>query len=208
MKTILEAPEAERQQRLEMFNSLRNEIWSRQMSNSESYDRNLLSLATLFLGLSLTFLKDISCYPSTTYRFMLSSSWGLFALAVVCTIGSILTSQAGLNRRLEDAEQYYIEGSEDHFNKRNSYAVGTRYLNKMSAISFISAIVLTVWFVIINLPGGKMNSNDRLERGAPVPSIQKVPGQSPAAGVEIPTMQKVPQPSGGQPSSGEQSNKK
>ena len=185
-----------------MFNSLRDQIWSRQVSNAESYDRNLLSLSTAFLGLSLVFLKDINNYKSTICRPMLATSWGLFALAVVCTIGSILTSQAGLARRLFDAEQYYIEGKEEFFNRPSIHASGTQWLNRTSAISFILAIILTVAFVVVNFPGGFMTKNDKLERGAPVPSIQKVPGSSPAAGVEIPTMQKVPPTGGSQQGSG------
>jgi hypothetical protein len=36
-----------------------SDLLKRQVSNSENYDRAILSLATLFLGLSFAFLKDI-----------------------------------------------------------------------------------------------------------------------------------------------------
>lgn len=59
-----------------LYNKTRDELLAKQMSNSETYDRSMLSLSSAFLALSVTFIKDIVPVKESLCTWLLYLSWG------------------------------------------------------------------------------------------------------------------------------------
>lgn len=194
--------------RLELLGKFRDDVLRRQLSNTENFDKAVLSLSTAFLGFSLAFLKDFTPFKEAVLAPLLPISWALFGLSIVATITSFFASQRGLAIQLEYAERYYLAGEESYLTKSNPAAAWTDRINYASAVSFVFAVIVTIVFTSANLAsGGNMSEkNVRIIEGATVPTMQRVPGNVGISinGAQIPTMQQVPAPQA--PASGGQSN--
>lgn len=140
--------------RNELYSKYREDVLKRQLSNTENYDKAVLSLGTTFLGFSLGFLKDFVPYKLALCAFLLPASWIFFCISIVATIISFFVSQKGLSTQLKYAEQYYVYNDESYLTKKNHAADLTDKVNIGSAILFILAIITTISFVIINLENG------------------------------------------------------
>jgi hypothetical protein len=176
--------------RIELFGKTRDDVLRRQLSNTENYDKAVLSLGTAFLGFSLAFLKDFVSYKNAVYALLLPTSWVLFCLSIIATLVSFFISQKGLSSHLKNAEKYYLGNDDTYLTKKNHAAEWTDRVNLSSAILFIFAIIATIVFVIANLANGanmsEKTANTRTLDGASTPHIQQV-----IRGASIPSMQQV-----------------
>jgi hypothetical protein len=190
--------------RNELFGKYREDVLRRQLSNTENYDKAVLSLGTTFLGFSLGFLKDFVIYKNAIVAWLLPMSWVLFCVSIVATIASFFVSQKGLSTQLEYAEKYYLENDSSYLTKKNHAAALTDIANLGSAVSFVFAVITTIVFVIFNLENGVNMSQKRIHGiafdGASVPSLQLF-----TKGASIPTMQLAPAPVTTQPAPSSQS---
>lgn len=177
--------------RHELFGKYREDILRRQLSNTENYDKAVLSLSTAFLGFSMAFLKDFVSYKNAICALLLPVSWALFCLSIVATIASFFISHKGLATQLKHAEKYYLENDPAYLTKKNHAATLTELVNYGSAFSFILAITTTIIFVVANLANGanmtEKKTNVIALEGAPIPSMQQV-----QKGAFVPLMQQVP----------------
>jgi hypothetical protein len=196
--------------RNEIFGKYRDDALRRQLSNTENFDKAVLSLGTAFLGFSMAFLKDFVSYKNAIYSFLLPASWALFCLSIVVTIVSFFVSQVGLTTQVKYAEKYYLECDESYFLKKNPAAKFTELANYGSAFSFILAIIATIIFVVVNLTNGanmaekktsgtaldaaSVPSMQQVNKGASIPTLSQVPSGlgTAAAGAQIPAMQLAP----------------
>ena len=138
-------------ERNRLYDETRKDLLNRELSNSQIYDRSILTLSTSALGISLAFIKDIVPLEEAHCSVLLTVSWWLFGLAIILTMTSFLVSQWAIKKQLVYAEKYYLEGIEKYQKKKNKYATITDCLNISSGLIFISAIVLTIAFVQINV---------------------------------------------------------
>ena len=138
-------------ERFNFYLQFRERLLENQLSNAEGLDRAILSLSSAGLGLSLAFIKDIVPLNIAHQIWLLELSWLFFAGAIISTLISYLTSQAGIKKQLEYSEQYYIEGKEEFFNSPNYPAQVTEWLAYVSAGMFIFAIIFTTLFVVKNI---------------------------------------------------------
>ena len=134
-----------------IYSETRKDLLIRQLSNSEAYDKAILSLSSALLGISLAFIKDIIRSGAACHKEFLYYSWYLFALSIVLTLISFMMSNLGIKRQLKYAQRYYLEGKAEYLKKRSIYARLTDFANILSGISFILAIVFTVRFVTLNI---------------------------------------------------------
>lgn len=90
-----------------LYNKARDELLAKQMSNSETYDRSMLSLSSAFLALSVTFIKDIVPVKELLCTWLLYLSWGggLFALTIIVIFLSFIYGQKGIKQLLAGAEE-------------------------------------------------------------------------------------------------------
>lgn len=173
----------------------RADLLKRYLSNSENYDKAILSLSTAFLGFSLAFLKDLVPVQWAKWLLLLYGSWVALAGAVLVTVVSFWVSQRGIDVQLKKAEDYYLRDDQSAL-KKSGIAKATTWVNVTSGALFILGLVLTTTFVILNFEerGVKM-SNDKkdnqvpLREGAEIPRMQEVPLKK---GADIPNLQPVP----------------
>ncbi len=177
-----------------LFYDLKQELFKRELSNSENFDKAILAYSSGGLGLSISFIKDVVPLSTADHLWSLYLSWLLFVLAIITVIVSFICSQCGIKKQLTLAERYYLEDDDKAFKEDNRWIACTEWLNIASGTAFILAVIITAGFVWLNtermvtmkkceelqngLPIPSMQQKMPLERGAPVPAIQ--PKSSPA----------------------------
>lgn len=220
LRQKLEKKLKEEEKRANIYSEARKDLLTRQLSNSENFDRAILSLSVACLGFSLAFIKDVIPLVDAKLLFCLYLSWLFFTISILTTLISFLSSQSGIKKQLEYAEKYYIERKNEFFTKKHWTARITDLLNISSGIIFVIAIIFSVVFVYSNIEGGKkmekpgQKKKVPITEGATIPEMQKIPGDVIKKGAPIPNMQPIPKPpktnqpgsedkptSGGQPSS-------
>jgi hypothetical protein len=192
--------ESDSQLRQQLYANARTELLERQFSNSEAYDKAILTLSSGFLALSLTFIKDIVPRAQLSHTWLLYLSWGTLAAAILCTVVSFRVSNAAIEAQLHRAHRYFIERDEDAF-KKTPLAKLVEGLNVSSGLAFIVGVVLTAVFVISNFTGASFMTNKpqgggrtQIHEGHVVPPMQKITGDLVKKGQPVPELQKVPQP--------------
>lgn len=172
--------EEEQQRSVEIFDSYRDELFKRQLSNSEAYDKAILSLSSAGLALSLTFIKFIVPLTKANYLSILKLSWLLFLASVITTVISFLISNKGISTQLKFAEEYYIEAKANALNKFNIYACFNTIFNYVSGVLFIFALICVVSFVTLNINHGEIDMSNKKESfatdGAAIPKMQQASG--------------------------------
>jgi len=138
-------------EKLIAYRRTRDDLLARQMKNSESYDRAILSLSSGALALSLSFIKDIVPIGHGHAYALLVVSWVLFGASILLILGSYPTSQWGVNLQLEFAEKYYLDNDESYRNRDNCWGHATLILGLLAGASFVAAFICTIIFVTINL---------------------------------------------------------
>lgn len=172
------------EKRQKAFDDLKAEIFKRQLSNAENFDRSILTYSTAGLAFSLAFLKDFIPITQAALAFLLYFSWLLFTLAIVFTISSYISSQAGLKKQMCLAERYYLNNETKAFDEKNCFVAATDWLSRIAGFCFVIAIILTAVFVSINLERTTKMSEQKkfpvpLREGAPIPPLQQIPQEQP-----------------------------
>lgn len=184
------------EERQRIYDQLRDAINTRDLSNSEKFDKAILTYSSSGLALSLAFLKDIRTPADVLYGWLLYGSWVCFVLAIITVIVSYPLSQRGLAKQLALGHRYYIEGDDDAFNLKNRYVRWVEYVSIAAGVLFISAVVLSTVFVFTNVRD--MNMNDTKKTPSPI-SVQShamdaahIPNmQQLREGARIPPMQQL-----------------
>jgi hypothetical protein len=133
----------------------------REMSNAETYDKALLTLSSVLLGLSLTFTQNVVPLSTSSCLWLLIGSWSLFALTITIVIASFIYGQHSFKRLKEGARKYFLEGETSANELSEQISNTIRNVNALSGISFITAILLFTIFVGINLSGGNIMNKDK-----------------------------------------------
>jgi hypothetical protein len=179
--------------RQQLHESARAELLERQFSNSEAYDKAILTLSSGFLALSLTFIKDL--VPSNAIKGvgLLYASWIVLALAIIATVLSFRISDAAINGQLQQIDRYYHERDERALAK-SKLAHYVDWFNNTSGALFVLGVFLTVVFVIFNFSEAKSMGKTLINEGQTIPTMQKLSDNLVKKGQSIPQVQKVPQP--------------
>ncbi|MCK5678434.1 MAG: hypothetical protein KAH72_08175 [Flavobacteriaceae bacterium] len=185
----------------EKYSDFWSEINKRQISNTESLDKALLSLSTAGLGFSLSIAKFISLKDTADYL-LLFIVWSLFGLTIISTVISFIISQKALDNVLEYAEKYYLNNDESYLNKEDIWIKSVRWISLFSITTFLLAIIFAIIFSIQNFQIKKDNhmSKDNKEiniknmtsknEATNIPTMLKVPKEDTVTnGAEIPKMQ-------------------
>lgn len=201
--------------RNELYAQTRDDLLKRQLSNNENFDRAILTLSSAGLATSVAFLRGMDAEHGMP---CLMLSWVSFVCAIVATLLSFQTSQAGIKRQLTLAEEYYLNKNDDALTAPNKPAEWTDRLAGWSAISFILGITLLLCFFGSNLhaitpdanmakeipgsqkKGATVNRLQRIEGGATVPNMQQAPTDD--LGSSIPPLQQLPEQRSNPPSGG------
>ena len=137
--------------REELFKVERDELVRKQISNSENFDRAILTLSTAGFGVSITFMQQVVSHNAVQHHWLLLQSWGFFTIAIIATVASFMTSQSAIVCNLEFARKYYLERQDAYLTKTNPWSGSTNRLNTFAGIAFMAAIIWTAFFVGLNL---------------------------------------------------------
>lgn len=194
--------EEQQKQAAEIFGSYKAEIDKRELSNTDNYDKSILTLSSAGLAISLTLIKDILPIEPASYLFLLYFAWGFFGLSITTTIISFLISNKALQYQLDVAERYYIFGDENAFNAPNRWLSATMWLNRSSGTFFVSAIASVIIFGMINFSKrNAMSEEVKRVSSNPIKSTVNTDGhQTPympkvlmaVNGANVPQMQAMP----------------
>ncbi|HGW5509025.1 TPA: hypothetical protein ACNH1V_003117 [Citrobacter koseri] len=190
--------EEQRAQATSIFATYKAEVDKRELSNTDNYDKNILTLSSAGLAISLTVFKDIAPHDQTAYIWLLYSAWILFGCAILATIFSFLISNAALRAELEIAYKYYIEEDESVFGKISLESKILNWVNSFSGGFFVLAIISVIIFGVINFDRRTdVSKSDMVKKtqqinhdGLPPPMMQKIPVDK---GATVPLIQPVTQ---------------
>lgn len=121
-------------ERQNLYADCRNDLFKRQLSNSENFDRSILSLSIGLLAVSVAFIKPTA--PAALHIEILGWSWVALGAAIASTMASFMTSQAAIDRQLDHAEKYYLQGQNDFLTKPNRLGAATSWLNRLAGFAF------------------------------------------------------------------------
>ncbi len=181
-----------------MFDELRDLLLTRDLSNTENYDKAILTLSASSLGLSLTAIKFVVPLETALYLPLLITSWGLLVVSVISSLIAFIISNKAISVQLENARDYYKKGIEDAFSRGNKYIKFNSFLNYLTGLSFAFAILLIVIFISINLNNGennmckesKENAHATIPLSASIPDIENIPNADNRS-ANIPTIESV-----------------
>lgn len=175
--------EEQRAQATAIFATYKAEVDKRELSNTDNYDKNILTLSSAGLAISLTVFKDIAPQGQTAHIWLLYSAWVLFGCAILTTIFSFLISNAALRTELEIAHKYYIEEDESVFGKVSLISKVLSWVNRFSGVFFVLAIISVITFGVINFDRrAEVSKSDMVKKtqqinndGLPPPVMQRIP---------------------------------
>ena len=110
------------EERKKLFFDFKAELYKRQLSNAENFDKSVLTYSSAGLGFSLAFLKDFLPITKAACGWLLYLSWGLFTFAIIITIFSYMTSQRGIKNQLSISERYYLKNDENALKEKTDAA--------------------------------------------------------------------------------------
>jgi hypothetical protein len=119
------------------------ELYKRQLSNNENFDRGILTLASAGLALTITFVGNLK---SVHYLPLLVLCWIAFFVAIVSTIVSYLVSQQAIITQLDLIRKYHKDRDDSAHDVRNRFAEMNEHLAKLSAGGFIAGVLLLLLF--------------------------------------------------------------
>lgn len=134
-----------------LFMRMKDEISKRELSNSENYDKTILTYSGFGLTFSMAFIKDVVPLKTAIGLSTLYASWIFFVCAIICVIISYFMSQKGLKRQIQIAECYYLKNCDKAFELPNKWAKLTDNLNMISGALFILGVILNTYFCYINI---------------------------------------------------------
>src|SRR5690606_5946840 len=137
--------------RQRLFEQTKAELVAKQMANATSFDTAVLTLASAFLALSVTFIKDVVApLQAASALYLLYLSWGLHCLAITSTVTSFMVGQSAYRELIAAAERYYIKGDADAYNVSVSTSKRIETLNNLNGLFFILGTICLLAFTIAN----------------------------------------------------------
>jgi hypothetical protein len=136
---------------IEIYDAYRDELRKRQLSNTENYDKTILSLSSSALALSLTAIKFAIPLATANYLWLIHWSWWLFGITISICIIAYWISNNALDKQLTIAEKYYLKGKKKAFKAKNWWSIVNNWLNITAGLTFLMATALVIFFVTFNI---------------------------------------------------------
>jgi len=193
------AEEQQQAREWELFKSFRDEIQKRELSNTENYDKAILTLSSTGLALSLSVIRFLTPEAPLNTN-LLICSWYLFFFTIAGSLVAFILSNKALEKAQENAEEYYIEGNKKDFQTKSIYGKINELLNIVVGITFLAAVLTLTIFVQSNINHNnevsnmnkKTNSIEMVLDSANTPRMTRISGQGETKSAGIPRMTQVP----------------
>jgi hypothetical protein len=199
---LIQRTDEEQKRAIAIYDSFRDELLKRQLSNTENYDKSILTLSSAGLAISLVFLKSIVPMEKAECLFLMKTSWVFFLLTILVSLVAYLISNAAITKQLSISEDYYVNRMQSAFNKKNWLSLLNNWLNYCVGVLFGIAIIAVVAFVTLNLKNEDIDMTDKKTEtttthavldSATIPTMQRVSTEGVIKkSAQIPTMQAAP----------------
>ncbi|MEW5913721.1 MAG: hypothetical protein AB1814_14265 [Thermodesulfobacteriota bacterium] len=142
------------QYKMELYKSHineRNKLISFEFQTIKQIDQTLLTISSVTLSLTITFIKFIGKNPKAIWS--LKAAWLLFGGTIACTFFSLVASYKAHRIQVKNLDIKYrrkAEGREEQ-EKTNNWTPITQRLNFFSGLFFLFAWVALGYFVLSNL---------------------------------------------------------
>lgn len=172
---------AERTRAEDLYDTHRDKVWEDIKSGTESFDRNILTLSSGALALSLAFIKDIVPIGKTVFVAWLFASWTAFALCILVTLVSFRISIHALEKTIPHLRKYYLESQADSFDKHleSLWTKAVDWCAHLGIFFFFVGLVSTMVFVTANIREANRMSKQETTKALPTANCEK--GVKPAA---------------------------
>ena len=152
LRELVEASETESASELYSPQECRkesDEAFKRVDNDQAEYDKQLLTLSSGFLAVSLAFIKDVVPLKDADFIWLLYISFSLLAFCILLVLFSYQFSISG-NMKVKDYWDSRANGSHDR-DFPMAYARIIKWLNRVSGLLFGLGVCSLVLFVILNL---------------------------------------------------------
>lgn len=133
-----------------LYNEYAKEVDKRILSNVENFDKNILTISTFLLGLSLIFIKDIVGDETPKNIEYIHSSWTYLLVSIAMTITSFIVGWKDNEISLNHFYKFLIEKRGNYEDKKSIYSYILEYSTYMSAIFLFLGMLYLYLFVKIN----------------------------------------------------------
>ena len=136
---------------IKIHDAYRDDLRKRQLSNTENYDKTVLTLSSSGLALSLTAIKFAIPLATANYVCLIQISWWLFCITIIIAIVAYWVGNKALDVQLKIAEDYYAKGIEEAYSRKNRYSDVNDWLNIIAGVAFMIATACIISFVTFNI---------------------------------------------------------
>jgi hypothetical protein len=169
------------------------DIFKRIGDDQSEYDKQLLTLSSGFLAVSLAFIKDVVPLKDAEFLFLLYSSFVLLALCIILVLFSYQFSISG-QLKAHDYWEKRKTGIDEAF--PYLHAVCVMWLNRISGVFFGIGVLLVVFFVVLNISEAKMGRDRGMAQDGALIKAPADNGEQRGSIIKAP-----PKPAPAQPSS-------
>lgn len=143
----------EQEQAERIYASSSEELNKRYISNSEHYDKAILTLSSASLGFSVFVLNYIVPWKSACFLWLLFVAWGALGLSVVCSLLGYRIANRAIKALNVNIQAYYlhntVEEPETPYTKRLNDIVAQ--LNWLMGVLFVVGLFAALLFVSLNI---------------------------------------------------------
>lgn len=140
---------SEWKERVEQYRQFRDDLWKRQLSNAENFDKAILTLSSAAIGLSMTFLSKYENELSNSC--FLYIGWILQVSSIIATLASYIIGQWGITLQLEITYRYFLEKDDSALNTQNHWAKKSESCTVAAGVCFVLGIITLMVFFAINI---------------------------------------------------------
>lgn len=136
----------EKEIRRGMFDKYEAELRSRELSNSQQYDKAILTLSSAGFAISVTALQALKGHTEIENIFFIVCSWWLFFLTIAFSLLGFVVGNSAIRRQIKFAKDYYIQCFKDAGPKTSFLVRLNSALNILAGVTFLTAIGFTITF--------------------------------------------------------------
>lgn len=137
----------------DLYNKYSEDTYKTIKSNIENFDKNILTITTFLLGLSLIFIKDILGEELPKNINYIHSAWAYFLTSIAMTMTSFIVGWKENESAINIYYKYMIEQRKEYEDKKSIYAYILEYSTYLSIIFLFLGMMCLYIFVKINFKG-------------------------------------------------------
>ena len=137
----------------DLYNKYSEDTYKTIKSNIENFDKNILTITTFLLGLSLIFIKDILGMEPPKNIDYIYSAWAYFLTSIAMTMTSFIVGWKENESAINIYYKYIIEQRKEYEDKKSIYAYILEYSTYLSIIFLFLGMIYLYIFVKLNFKG-------------------------------------------------------